>query len=294
MILRALWLFFALLFSLSSLASDKSFLRLSPNVVVARLQKFTATPEERPAMLRKAFQEAGCAPEQITEQLVPGNPITTVMCTLPGSEAGSIIVSAGLDYRSEGEELSVDNATLELLPLLVQSVRNTSRRHSLVFIGFTGGKKQAGSNYYLSQLSDAQRKDIRGMIFLDHIGRSPVRYLHPSQWNEPGVSHMGDFDRNSSHDPTPLNKWLDVAALSVNMGYPYELKEFYFTHALSFERKRIDALTLTSPAYIVVPRPRNNDVRMQSTTVDMASFYETYNLLCVYLLKLDSSLKAKN
>jgi hypothetical protein len=293
MILRALCIFSALLFPFTSFAADSSFLRLNPTVVNARVQQPAVPEEQRSAALRTAFQDAGCAPERITEQTVPGNAIPSVICRLPGAEPGSIIVGASIDFHSKGEELTVENATLQMLPLLVQSLGKTSRRYSLILIGFTGAKKQAGSNYYLSQLSDQERKGIRGMIFLDHLGRSPVRYLFPSQWNEPAVSNMGGFDKNTAHDPTQLNKCLDEAATSVNMYYPEELKEFYFTHALSFEHKRVDALTLTSPAYTILVRPRNDHIRMQSTALDITRFYETYNLLCIYLMRLDSSLKPK-
>jgi hypothetical protein len=293
MILRVVGFFLALIFPLSSLAVDGSFLRLSAKVVESDVLHATFVPEQRAALVKKAFQDAGCPVTQITEQTVPGNAINTVVCTLPGSEPGSIIVSAGIDYHSAGDELSVQNATLEMLPLLIQSLNGNRRRYSLVFIAFTGEKKQEGSKYYLSQLSGEERKGIRGMVFLDRIGRSPVRYLFPSQSTEPRISHLGAYDSTSGHDPTELNKWLDVASESVALGYTLELSEFYFTHALSFEHKGILSLTLTSPAYTVIERQRG-PVRMPAPNVDMPTYYKTYNLLCVYLLRLDSSMKAKN
>ena len=110
------------------------------------------------------------------------------------------------------------------------------------------------------------------MIFLDRIGRSPVRYLFPSQTTEPRISHLGAYDTTSGHDPTELNKWLDVAS--------------------QFEHKDILSLTLPSPAYSVIQRQRGPQ-RMPATTLDVPTYYATYNLLCVYLLRLDSSLKGK-
>lgn len=291
---RALFIFI-LIFSISSFAADTSFLRLSPKVVESRLEQLNVIAEQRPAALKKAFQVAGCPASQITEQTVPGNPLNTVMCTIPGIEPGTIVVSAALDYRSNGDELGVDTATLEMLPLLVQSLATGNHRLKMVFVGFTGSKKQEGSKYFLSQLSNEDRKNIRGMIFLDHLGRSQMRYLHPSQWNEPAVSHMGSFDKNTAHDPTPLNKWLDAAATAMNLNYPLELKEFYFTHALSFEHKGIDALTLTSPAYVIIQRERAQlgELRMPATAIAVPTYYETYSLICVYVIKLDAQLKGK-
>jgi hypothetical protein len=184
---RALFiLLFFFLISISSPAADTSFLRLHPKVVESRLEVLNVVAEQRPAALKKAFQEAGCPAAQITEQAVPGNAQTTVICTIPGVEPGTVVVSAALDYRSSGDELGVDTGTLEMLPLLVQSLGRGNHRLTMMFVGFTGAKKQEGSKYFLSQLSNDQRRNVRGMIFLDHLGRSPMRYLHPSQWNEPG------------------------------------------------------------------------------------------------------------
>ena len=297
MILRAFRTLFILflIFSGSSFAADTSFLRLTPKLVQSRLEQLNVVAEQRPSALKKAFHEAGCPESQIAEQPVPGNSLNTVMCTIPGTEPGTIVVGAALDYRSTGDELGVDTGTLELLPLLVQSLGGGKRRFKMVFVGFTGAKKQEGSKYFLSQLSNDERKNIRGMIFLDHLGRSYLRYLHPSQWNEPAVSHMGAFDKNTAHDPTPLNKWLDAAAMAMKLNYPLELKEFYFTHALSFEHKGIDALTLTSPGYVEIQRERAQlgDLRMPATALALPTYYESYSLICLYLVNLDANLKGK-
>jgi hypothetical protein len=305
MIPRACSILFILSLVLPSLsfAGDTTFLRLSPKVVENRLEQLNVVAEQRPAALKKAFQEAGCPAAQIAEQTVPGNPLTTVMCRIPGSESGTIVVGAALDYRSSGEELAVDTATLELLPLLVQSLGKGNHRLSMMFVGFAGEKKQEGSKYFLSQLSNEQRKNIRGMIFLDHLGRSFLRYMHPSQWNEPGVSHLqgrdrgdlGNLDDNASHDPTPLNKWLDDASKAMKLNYPRELKEFYVTHAISFEHKGIDALTLTSPAYVLLEHQRAQlgVLKMPATTLMVPTYYESYSLICLYLMKLDANLKGK-
>jgi hypothetical protein len=281
-----------LLLSLSSLASDNSYLRLKPEVVNDRLRQLAVPTEQRPTMLRKAFADAGCTPDEITEQTIPGSPLSNVICRIPGTGPGSIIVAAGVDYNASGDELLVNDATLEMLPLLIQSFHATKPDHSLVFIGFSGAKKQAGSNYFLSQLSKEERSGILGMVFLDHLGRSPVRYLFPSQWNSTEVANIG-WDKHVAHDTTALNKQLDVAAKAVGMDYPPELEEFFFTHALSFEHKNLISLTLSSPAYTILVRPKNADAKMLSTTVNFKDYYETYNLLCVYLLKLDDALTSR-
>jgi hypothetical protein len=277
--------------SLSSVAAD-TYLRLKPDVVNDQLRQSDIAAEQRPEILRKAFLDAGCAANEVVEQKVPEASMSNVICTLRGSGPGTIVVATGLDFEATGDELLVDEATVRMLPLLVNSFRGSKLNNSVVFIGFTGAKKQIGSNYYLSQLSKDERKDILGMVFLDHLGRSPVRYLYPSRMNVADVANIG-WDKHVVHDSTALNKQLDVAAKSADMEYPPELEEFFFTHALSFEHKGIDSLSLSSPAYTILARPKGTDVKMLSTAVNFRSYYETYNLLCVYLMKLDGALTSR-
>ena len=127
-------------------------------------------------MLRNQFIKAGCTADQIKEQPVPGQDQPNLICTLPGTEPGSIVIGARSDYQSKGDELKVDWATLETLPLLAESLVLTPHRYSLVYrIG--GHKDFAGSAAYLKSLSDDERRAIRAMIDLDRSAarRRPSR-----------------------------------------------------------------------------------------------------------------------
>jgi hypothetical protein len=294
---------FLLLFCGISPASDNKFVRLDPEFISTQLKNAPSDPAERVRMMRAKFMLAGCGADQITEQAIPGETVPNIFCTLPGAGEGTIVIAARLDYKSKGDELAVDNATLNLLPLLAQSLYPTGRRYTFVFIALSGHDHYKGSAYYLAQLTEAQKKSIRGMIFLDHLGRSGVRYLFPSQANDADIAHVtisgpsgegGLGSKRSTHSDTVLRKQFSVAARAVKMDDPDELSEFYFTDALNFEHQRINALTLTSPAYTIIVRDfGKHEVKMQRTEVDPRIYYETYNLLCVYLLGLDNTLGAK-
>jgi hypothetical protein len=290
------FLLFILLLCGISFASDNKFVRISPEFINTQLKNVPSEPAERVRMMRAKFMLAGCGADQITEQAVPGEAVPNIFCTLPGKEEGTIVIAARLDYKSKGDELVVDNATLNLLPLLAQSLQTTGRRYSFVFIALTGGDRHKGSAYYLSQLTAAEKKSIRGFVLFDRLGRSYARYLFATQENVSEQRHASGtiLSERSSHPDSMLRKQLLLAARSVKMEDPNEFEDFYFTDALNFERQHILALALTSPAYTILIRDvGRHQVKLVRTEVDMQVYYETYNMLCVYMLNLDNTLEAK-
>jgi len=283
-----------------SFASDNRFIRLDPVIINTRIQGAPREFDQRLAMLKNNFQSAGCKPEQITEQAVPGQTLPNLFCTLPGKEEGTIVIAARFDFKSKGNELKVDSATLNLLPLLAQSLYTTGRRYTFVFAAFTGYERRVGSAYYLSQLTDAQKKAMRGMVFLDHLGRTPVHYMFPAQWNDSNIAAISrdvtetNFGgKRSTHPDNVLRRQFSRAAKDVNQGDPDELSEFFFTDALNFEHANVMALTLSSPAYGIIVRDFGQmEIKMPRTELDIRTYYETYNLLCIYSLYLDNTLAA--
>jgi len=273
-----------------ALASDNRFSPLDPAIVSTRLKTAPRESEGRLAMIRSNFQSAGCKPEQMTEQAVPGQALPNILCTLPGKGPGTIVIAARLDYKSKGDELVVDSATLNLLPLLAQSFNSVGHNYTLVFVAFTGHNHNVGSTYFLSQLNENQKRSIRGMVFLDHLGRTPVHYLFPSQ-SADVASGTIIYAKSLVQRENTLRQQLSQVARSVNLGDSDELSEFYFTDALNFERAGVMALTLASPAYSIIVRDFGQvEVKMARTELDSRVYYDTYSLLCYYLQSLDSTL----
>ena len=238
-------------------------------------------------MLRNQFLKAGCTADQIKEQHVTGQDQPNLICTLPGTEPGSIVIGARSDYQSKGDELKVDWATLTTLPLLAESLVLTPHRYSLVFVAFTGHKDLAGSAAYLKSLSDDERKAIRAMIDLDQIGRTPATFSFATVQAASGLTPLGPT-KQITHDDTPMSKLLPLAAITLkDTDYAHQNREQLFTDSQNFERAGTLALTITSPAYTKLVRPGNTEVSMARTELDPKVYYQTYNLLCVYTLYLD-------
>ena len=105
------------------------------------------------------FEKAGCSKRNIQVQSSPIQPFPNVICTLPGTEFGTILVSARLDYDGRGEEGTVGWGGVAMLPLLAESLNSAIHRHTLVFAAFSGGNKE-GATYFWKSLSDASVANI--------------------------------------------------------------------------------------------------------------------------------------
>jgi VWFA-related protein len=240
------------------------------------------------------FEKAGCAKGNVELQTVPGQPLPNVICTLPGTEYGTILIAARLDYDGRGEEGAVGWGGVVMLPLMAESLTSTSHRHTLVFAAFSGSKME-GAAWYWKNLSDAQRVEFRGMVDLDHLGRTAAGYSAAAS----GAA-MARLLPTASH----------VLQLSPE---PQPIADVPETDALYFQRVHVPAITIFSPGYVskspegpptsvganpLVPE----DVRKVAATssssfalktgLDPEVYNQTYNLLCVYALFLDRGLGA--
>ena len=284
---RVLQLFAVVALTTCSFAANLTYVRVDEPIVEGRLALKPVDQAARLTMLRNQFLKAGCTADQIKEQHVTGQDQPNLICTLPGTEPGSIVIGARSDYQSKGDELKVDWATLTTLPLLAESLVLTPHRYSLVFVAFTGHKDLAGSAAYLKSLSDDERKAIRAMIDLDQIGRTPATFSFATVQAASGLTPLGPT-KQITHDDTPMSKLLPLAAITLkDTDYAHQNREQLFTDAQNFERAGTLALTITSPAYTKLVRPGNTEVSMARTELDPKVYYQTYNLLCVYTLYLD-------
>jgi len=284
---KGLQLFAVVALTTCSFAANLTYVRVDEPIVESRLALKPVDQAARLTMLRNQFLKAGCTADQIKEQHVTGQDQPNLICTLPGTEPGSIVIGARSDYQSKGDELKVDWATLTTLPLLAESLVLTPHRYSLVFVAFTGHKDLAGSAAYLKSLSDDERKAIRAMIDLDQIGRTPATFSFATVQAASGLTPLGPT-KQITHDDTPMSKLLPLAAITLkDTNYAHQNREQLFTDAQNFERAGTLALTITSPAYTKLIRPGNTEVSMARTELDPKVYYQTYNLLCVYTLYLD-------
>ena len=164
-----------LVLACTALADNVTFLRIDKSVIIQKLEQVPATPADRVRELRAMFERAGCPKDKIEVQTVPDQQLPNLFCTLPGTEYGTILVSARLEYDSRGDENLVGWGGVAMLPLLAESLNSTVHRHTLIFAAFPGGNCE-GAAWFWKSLSDAQKREFRGVVDLDHIGRTAPAY----------------------------------------------------------------------------------------------------------------------
>ncbi len=288
---RVFKLILLLILAVTCFADSLTYLRIEQPVIDKRLQTVPATDKERVDTIRAQFRAAGCTPDQIQQQSVPDEDLPNVICTLPGPEPGAIVIATGLDSKTHGEEALVDWGGVAMLPLLAESLNSAPHRQTLVFAAFAGHDRGfAGANRYLKQLSDDQRAQIRGMIQIDKVGRTPAAYAFPG----PDTSRMASVGqkpvlRETAHDPTTMSKVLPIAARSLKLPQdPKLINDIPATGARAFEDANIPSIVIHSVAYAeITPPGKFEQVRLMRTQLDPKVYDETYNLMCVYVLYLD-------
>jgi len=264
--------------------SSLTFLRADPGIVQQRIAPIPATEHERVEKLRHQFLAAKVyGPIKTEEQSVPDQTEPNLICTLPGSEDSTIIVGVNTAYKAKGDEAQVNWATLEMVPLLVESLASFPSRHNLVFVAFAGGKgKHSGAAFYLQQLSKTQGREIAALIELDHVGRTAPSYA----------------PRTHSYI---LGRRLRLAA----WGLKFQIPQVFFDRpyygnligagpiASTFENAKIAAITIYSRDYSESLAGTINGIpaSVQHSEIDLKAYYDTYVLLCAYLRQIDRDLE---
>ncbi len=280
-----------LILVVACLADNLTYLRIDRSVIDKKLQTVPATDKDRVAAVTAQFRAAGCTSDQIQEQAIPNEELPNVICTIPGPEPGAIVIATRLDSKAHGEEALVDWGGPVMLPLLAESLISAPHRQALVFAAFAGHDRGfAGANWYLKQLTSDQRAQIRGMIEIDKVGRTPAAYAFPG----PDTSRMATVGKSPvlkevAHDPTTLSKVLPIAGHSLKSPEnPKEINDIPATEARAFEEANIPAIVIHSVAFATITPPgKVEQVRLSRTALDPSVYADTYNLMCVYVLYLD-------
>jgi VWFA-related protein len=292
--LRSTSLLGIILFASVCPADNVTFLRIDRAVVQQRATGAPQTPEHRVQILVGLFEKAGCSKDKIEVQKVPDQPLPNVLCTLPGTDYGAILVATRIDYDGRGDEGAVGWGDIVMLPLLVESLTSTVHRHTLIFAAFSG-TNNAGIARYWKSLTDAQRREFRGGVDLDHLGRTAAGY-------------------STLPNGAAMARMLPAAARALRMSpEPQAGAEVPESNSAFLARVHIPAITIYSAGYISKegeagpvsakvnpllpadvhqPPPSTPHSFALRTALDPSVYNDTYNLLCVYLLFLDRGLGA--
>jgi Iap family predicted aminopeptidase len=243
-----------------------------PDIIQARLSRAPEANSERAAMLHKMFEEAGCTGAMLSDQEVKGARQPNVICSSAGQGGSVIVVGAHLDFAELGKGVVEDWSGAALLPSLFQSIRGTPRKHTFVFVGFTDREKgRRGSNFYVKNLSEADRAKVKAMINLDALGLSPTKI------------EMDGCDKGLSMKIASIAAALHLPVTGSNNATVAE------SDAASFARARIPIISIHS----VMQSNANvlGTVKDTAAAMNMANYYDSYRLIAGYLVYLDQVLE---
>jgi hypothetical protein len=264
-------LHFLVLGCLTAVFAQVKFQSVDREVIEDRLKNYSRRNLEREEKLKQLFAEVGCKGDRLSEQPIKGKLPPNVICVLPGQTDEVILVGAHTDKVDAGDGV-VDNwSGAALLPSLFYSLNGQLRRHTFVFVGFTGEEKgMLGSDFYAHQLSVEQRSKIEAVVNMDTLGLGPT---------EVWATHA---DKLLLDALVRIAKAMKLAITAVNFD------RIGTTDSESFARFKIPRITIHSLTQETLPILHSPKDRLDAIKMD--DYYTTYRLLAGYLAFLDGYL----
>ena len=251
--------------------------RLEPRTVIEkRLKSFADDNQARESIIRRWLIESGCAKPNLAEEPVKPALPPNVICVLPGETREVIVVGAHTDKVASAGDGVVDNwSGAALLPSLLFSLNAKKRRHTFIFVGFTGEERGlVGSEYYVDHLSADERARIEAVVNMDSLGLAPTKV-----W----TSHA---------DKSLLDALATVSAATKLPASTMNVDNLGTTDSESFASYRIPRITLHS----VTPEKMHILHSSEDTmlAIHMDDYYDSYRLVAEYLAYLDGALTRRS
>lgn len=245
---------------------------MARDVIALRLQRLRTKDADRETELKTMFGEAGCPTDQVEEETVKHKDPPNVICTLPGSTNSVIIVGAHFDHADEGIGAVDDWSGASLLPSLYQTLRESSRKHTFVFVGFTDEEKGlVGSNFYVRHLTKEQLSAVRAVVNLECLGLTPTKV-----WA-------------STANPELLTDLQRVtASMNANLN-GVNVERVGDDDTQSFRDKKVPVITIHSVTQETWPILHSRRDNLAAINIDY--LYESYHVLTVYLAYIDQALE---
>jgi len=239
------------------------------STVVRRLNKFAGENFERALALHQMFANAGCDGKNLIDLPIADFKDPNVVCVLPGKTQQTIIVGAHYDHVP-GSLGVVDNwSGAALLPSLFESLKDTPRDHTYIFVGFAGGESEdAGSLSYASHLTKQQRGLVAGVINVESLGLTP-----PKAWVKKGDKRLADALFKVSEE---------VKIPVTNVDMPES------TDSESFRQNKMPVLTIHSLTQQAWNAKAIHGAQDQLTAMNLGLYYDSYKLVSAFLAYLDA------
>jgi len=245
------------------------YLLIGEQTIQQRLDLYKGNDSTRETALLKLFTEAGCQTANLSEQPVPHRRQPNIICVLPGATPAVIVVGAHFDHVSEGEGIIDNWSGASLLPSLFQSIAGSPRKHTFIFVAFTGEEEGLlGSAYYVKNLAKDQLSNVEAMINLDSLGLGPT---------EVWVSQSAPW----------LVNGLIVVARSMNLPITgMNVTGVGKSDEESFIREKVCTITVHSVTQQTLHVLHHRDDNPEA--VHFQDYYQTYRLLATYLAVIDT------
>lgn len=252
-------------------SAQLQFRTVDRDIVQARLEGYSRRNDEREAILKNYFAQSGCQTGEMSEEVVKKKLPPNLICILPGSTGEIILVGAHSDHVEVGDGV-VDNwSGAALLPSLFSSVSGQPRRHTFVFVAFTGEEKGLlGSAFYVKQLAPEERSRIAAMIDIDTLGLGPTKV-----W----LSHS---DPRLASDLVAVANAMNLPVAGVNVENVGSSDAEPFA---TYKIPRITVHSVTQDTWSVLHSKRDHLMAIKRD-----DYYASYRLLAGYLAFLDSDL----
>ncbi len=254
-------------------AANVQYSPASRQVVEERLAQYTGDNRQREAVLKQLFTDAGCDDQHLSEQPVKGSKLPNVVCLLPGTSNKVIIVGAHFDRVSQGDGV-VDNwSGASLLPSLYEAVKNETRKHTYIFIGFTDEEQgEVGSRFYARRMTKEQVLATDAMVNMDTLGLAPT---------EVWASHS---DKRLTSALVNIAKRMNIPVTGI------DVEQVGSTDAEQFSERNIPRITVHSLTQETWNARILHTSKDKISAMRLDDYYETYRLLAAYVAFLDQVL----
>ena len=248
-----------------------TFSRIAKEVVISRLRQAARDNLEREQTLKKLFEQAGCAAERLEEQPVKHLKVPNVICSLPGATDSRILVSAHTDYVKAGDGTVDDWSGAALLASLLEGLRETPRRHTFVFIGFSGEEEGlVGSHFYVKTIRSSQPANIAALVNIECLGLSPTAIWLSHA--DPRLATLARQAAGAVHLPLQSINVEQVGRDDAESFVPLHV------HGITFH-------SVTQETLSILHSPRDS---FRAIRVD--DYYDSYRLIAAFLALIDSAI----
>ncbi len=243
------------------------------------LRLLPPTDDERYARLRTSFSDAGCSPDLMRQQSVPHHAGKNLICIIPGTGDGEIVVAAHYEREGDGDGAVEDWSGAAMLAVLYKSIQAQPRHHTFVFAALCGSE---GQEEMLRAWTADHHKPPTAVIALDALGLGPVQFhLFPGLLPNPDPDEINvkvllalyaERVAQASHQPTEANR--------------APLPEGLIDDTRQFRTLGIPSILI----YSLPPPPAKAVSILAHDTLDAvrpSDYHENYEFMSYYLCSID-------